>query len=87
MSWALWRTTTRPQDGAYCLQGFWGVSIEPDYREDMTMSFNRLGKAVFETHPELKERLGIDDRFFRNPNDSNFYDLLKENVIGALRTL
>ncbi|THV00724.1 HET-domain-containing protein [Dendrothele bispora CBS 962.96] len=86
MSWAFWRTTTRPQDGAYCLQGLLGVSIEPDYCEDMIGTFNRLGKAVFDAHPELKEKLGVGDDLFHRSNE-NFYGLLKDKLIGVFRTL
>ncbi|KAK7459507.1 hypothetical protein VKT23_009490 [Stygiomarasmius scandens] len=53
MSWALGRTTTKLQDRAYCLQGLLGVSIEPDYNEDISSAFNRL-RIALEAHPEYK---------------------------------
>jgi len=76
MSWAIGRETTRPQDGAYCLQGLLGIWIEPDYGEKWETSWNRLGKALFETRPDLKNKLGISDSLFSNPASSSFYDLL-----------
>ncbi|THV02651.1 HET-domain-containing protein [Dendrothele bispora CBS 962.96] len=72
MLWTLNRTTTKPQDGAYCLQGLLGVSIQPDYKEDDQMSFmiNRLGKALLDANPELKGRLGIEHDCFYEPGFS-----------------
>ncbi|KAK7439983.1 hypothetical protein VKT23_017236 [Stygiomarasmius scandens] len=76
MSWSTHRETTRRQDRAYCLQGLLGVTVEPNYEEDPFASFNRLGKALFNAQPELKERLGISDDVFCNLNNSAFYRLL-----------
>ncbi|THV01255.1 HET-domain-containing protein, partial [Dendrothele bispora CBS 962.96] len=42
MSWAVTRTTSRPQDQAYCLIGILGVSLEPNYEEDVNSAFFRL---------------------------------------------
>ncbi|KAK7439978.1 hypothetical protein VKT23_017231 [Stygiomarasmius scandens] len=56
MSWGTGRETTKPQDRAYCLQGLLGVSVEPDYNEPWTTSWNRLGQAFFDAHPELKAK-------------------------------
>jgi len=68
MSWSIDRRTTKPQDDAYCLQGLLGVLIEPDYDESWVTSFNRLGKAILDAQPELREGLGIDVKLFSNPN-------------------
>ncbi|KAK7460467.1 hypothetical protein VKT23_009188 [Stygiomarasmius scandens] len=76
MSWAMDRETTKEQDEAYCLQGLLGVSVEPDYDESYYASFNRLGKALFDARPELKQKLGINDDLFTNPNDYSFVFLL-----------
>ncbi|KAK7443548.1 hypothetical protein VKT23_015721 [Stygiomarasmius scandens] len=76
MSWATVRSTTREQDEAYCLQGLLGVTIEPNYDEHRYASFNRLGKALFDAQPWLKERLGIEDGLFSDPNSQSFYNLL-----------
>ncbi|KAK7440030.1 hypothetical protein VKT23_017281 [Stygiomarasmius scandens] len=76
MTWAMRRETTRRQDGAYCLQGLLGVVVEPNYEEDYLVSFNRLGKALLDAHPELGERLGISDDLFRDPSSAYLYLLL-----------
>ncbi|KAK7455207.1 hypothetical protein VKT23_011082 [Stygiomarasmius scandens] len=77
MSWATNRETTKPQDKAYCLQGLFSVVVEPDYDEDMSTSFNRLGEALCNAQPELQGRLGIPDDFFNDPSlyEKSFYDL------------
>jgi len=85
MSWTTWRETTKPQDRAYCLQGLLGVSVVPDYDEEWWTSFNRLGKALFEAQPGLKEKLGIDDSLFDDPDDDSFYALLHRRFWAALR--
>ncbi|KAK7439981.1 hypothetical protein VKT23_017234 [Stygiomarasmius scandens] len=76
MSWAAGRRTTKEQDRAYCLQGLLGISVEPNYDEAWWTSFNRLGKALFDAHPELKGRLEISDDIFCDPNNFNFYVLV-----------
>ncbi|KAK7439985.1 hypothetical protein VKT23_017238 [Stygiomarasmius scandens] len=83
MSWATGRVTTRQQDKAYCLQGLLGVTVQPDYDESWFTSFNRLGKALFDARPELKERLGIDDYLFCNPYSGNFWYLLSGRFSDA----
>jgi len=80
MSWSIWRRTTRRQDSAYCLQGILGVIIEPDYNESRSTSFNRLGRALFNAQPELKEKLGIGDDMFCDPEDWSFWNLLLDRV-------
>ncbi|KAK7469153.1 hypothetical protein VKT23_003643 [Stygiomarasmius scandens] len=76
MSWSVYRETTKDQDRAYCLQGLLGVSVEPDYDESLSSSFNRLGKALFDAHVELKERMEISDDLFNDPNSDSFQNLL-----------
>ncbi|KAK7443556.1 hypothetical protein VKT23_015729 [Stygiomarasmius scandens] len=76
MTWATRRSTTKLQDKAYCLQGLLGVTVEPNYGENVYISFNRLGKALFDAQPELKERLGINEDLFSNPGSWSFYTLL-----------
>ncbi|KAK7439994.1 hypothetical protein VKT23_017247 [Stygiomarasmius scandens] len=73
MSWSIDRRTTKPQDDAYCLQGLLGVLIEPDYDESWVTSFNRLGKAILDAQPELREGLGIDVKSFSNPNSKTLW--------------
>ncbi|KAK7440029.1 hypothetical protein VKT23_017280 [Stygiomarasmius scandens] len=77
MSWAMRRKTTKAQDEAYCLQGLLGVTVEPDYEEDPFASFNRLGQALFGAYPVLKEKLGISDDLFQDPNSDLFSVLLR----------
>ncbi|KAK7439997.1 hypothetical protein VKT23_017250 [Stygiomarasmius scandens] len=76
MSWALWRKTTKKQDKVYCLQGLLGVSVKPDYDEYWITSWNRLGLALLDAQPELKQRLGIDDsdEMFHNSSSRSFYN-------------
>ncbi|KAK7442454.1 37S ribosomal protein S22 [Stygiomarasmius scandens] len=45
MQWALARETTIPVDKAYCLMGILGVSIDPDYGENIHTAFKRLHAA------------------------------------------
>ncbi|THU75764.1 hypothetical protein K435DRAFT_572356, partial [Dendrothele bispora CBS 962.96] len=52
MSWSVLRKTTRSVDRAYCLFGILGVSIEPDYTEDLVTAITRLQEAFFERYPE-----------------------------------
>ncbi|KAK7440031.1 hypothetical protein VKT23_017282 [Stygiomarasmius scandens] len=83
MSWAVRRKTTKHQDEAYCLQGLLGVSVEPDYNEDWQTSYNRLGKALFDAQPELKERLGISDDLLSDPRSRSLYNLLQQKFLGT----
>jgi len=83
MSWASRRETTKSQDAAYCLQGLLGVTVQPDYNELWFTSFNRLGKALFDTRPELRAELGIQDHFFCNPYSSNLWYLLSGRFSDA----
>ncbi|KAK7466440.1 hypothetical protein VKT23_005162 [Stygiomarasmius scandens] len=85
MSWATLRRTTRPQDRAYCLQGLLGVSVEPDYKEHWRTSFNRLGKALFDTHPELKAKLGISDELFIDLDSKHFYALIHKKSVYKIQ--
>jgi len=80
MCWATWRNTTKPQDEAYCLQGLLGVSVEPDYKEEWWTSFNRLGKALFNTRPELMKKLGVNDKLFCH---DLFWELLWKRFLDA----
>jgi len=82
MSWSMWRKTTKEQDQAYCLQGLLGVTIEPDYEELPETSFNRLGRALIDAQPEVKERLGIDEVLLNDPENGYFYVLLRKRFWG-----
>ncbi|KAK0669217.1 hypothetical protein QBC41DRAFT_112207 [Cercophora samala] len=46
MSWASKRTTTRPEDLAYCLLGIFDVMITPIYGEGLQRAFGRLQEAI-----------------------------------------
>ncbi|KAK3393921.1 hypothetical protein B0H63DRAFT_555214 [Podospora didyma] len=46
MSWAAKRTTTRPEDMAYCLLGIFEVMIPPLYGEGLEAAFERLQEAI-----------------------------------------
>ncbi|KAM7220135.1 hypothetical protein V8F06_004463 [Rhypophila decipiens] len=45
-SWASTRTTTRPEDMAYCLLGIFNIVIPPLYGEGLTAAFERLQEAI-----------------------------------------
>ncbi|KAF5371585.1 hypothetical protein D9758_003434 [Tetrapyrgos nigripes] len=68
MSWALGRETTRPQDQAYCLLGLLGVSMDPDYDEDVKSAFGRLWTAFVESfvdaQPEHVVAVGSSEDFY-----------------------
>ncbi|THU97861.1 HET-domain-containing protein [Dendrothele bispora CBS 962.96] len=78
MTWAVGRETTKPQDQAYCLLGLLGVSIDPDYDEDVRMSFERLRTVFVETHPERGEVEAVEDFYsFLNDRYQSWMDSLK----------
>ncbi|KAK7462337.1 hypothetical protein VKT23_007938 [Stygiomarasmius scandens] len=58
MSWSILRESTRPQDRAYCLLGILGVSIEPDYSENVLTAFDRLQSAFVRQYPDKVGELG-----------------------------
>ncbi|THV03858.1 HET-domain-containing protein [Dendrothele bispora CBS 962.96] len=58
MSWAMGRKTTKLQDQAYCLLGLLGISMDPDYDEDVEESFRRLRIAFVTAYPEHTGTLG-----------------------------
>lgn len=52
-SWAARRTTTRPEDLAYCLLGIFDVVIPPLYGEGLEAAFERLQEAIMKkTHDD-----------------------------------
>ncbi|KAK7462404.1 hypothetical protein VKT23_008003 [Stygiomarasmius scandens] len=67
--WAMGRKTSRPQDQAYCLMGLLGVSIDPDYSEDVKESFERLRKAILDVDP--------GQAYISFDSGDNFYDYLQ----------
>ncbi|THV01252.1 HET-domain-containing protein [Dendrothele bispora CBS 962.96] len=60
MSWSVLRKTSRSVDRAYCLFGILGVSIEPNYNEDLVTAINRLQEAFFERYPEKRSEFAGD---------------------------
>ncbi|THU83776.1 HET-domain-containing protein [Dendrothele bispora CBS 962.96] len=52
MSWSTLRVTSKAPDQAYCLFGILGVTIEPDYSEDVKTAFNRLREAYIKQYPD-----------------------------------
>ncbi|THU86625.1 hypothetical protein K435DRAFT_629188, partial [Dendrothele bispora CBS 962.96] len=52
LSWCAGRKTTKAPDLAYCLLGILGVSIDPDYTEDVQSAFKRLQKALIRSYPD-----------------------------------
>lgn len=46
MSWASTRTTTRPEDQAYCLMGLFDVNMVPIYGEGLEKAFLRLQDEI-----------------------------------------
>ncbi|KAK7467679.1 hypothetical protein VKT23_004732 [Stygiomarasmius scandens] len=87
MSWATRRETTKQQDRAYCLQGLLGVSVEPDYDEYWKVSFSRLGRALLDSRPELKETLGISDDILSSNNSDVFYDRLWDRFLDTRKRI
>lgn len=64
LSWAAKRTTTRPEDLAYCLLGIFGIVIPPLYGEGLEAAFERLQDAIMKkTHDDsiLAWSLGTSD--------------------------
>ncbi|KAF5352913.1 hypothetical protein D9758_007931 [Tetrapyrgos nigripes] len=64
MSWTLGRETTKPQDQAYYLLGLLGVSMDPDFDEDVKSSFRRWWTAFVDAHPEHARVLGSVEDFY-----------------------
>jgi hypothetical protein len=58
MSWTIGRQTSRSPDRAYCLAGLLGVSIEPDYTEDLRQSMNRLWATFLHSNPKYEQEIG-----------------------------
>jgi len=83
MSWAIGRVTTRPQDKAYCLLGILGVSMEPNYEENVEMAFYRLQSAFTEAYPEYTtlflEESGLYSMLFRRNVHSRVGSQSQEN--------
>ncbi|KAK4175780.1 hypothetical protein QBC36DRAFT_330678 [Triangularia setosa] len=52
MSWASRRTTTRPEDMAYCLVGIFDVDITPSYGIGLERAFGRLQEAIMKQLPD-----------------------------------
>ncbi|THU80651.1 HET-domain-containing protein [Dendrothele bispora CBS 962.96] len=52
MSWSTLRVTSKAPDQAYCLFGILGVTMEPDYSEDVKTAFNRLREAYIKQYPD-----------------------------------
>jgi hypothetical protein len=48
MSWAAFRSTTRPEDEAYCLMGLFGVQMPPLYGEGRQHAFRRLQLEIMQ---------------------------------------
>ncbi|KAK7464476.1 hypothetical protein VKT23_006646 [Stygiomarasmius scandens] len=72
ISWSVKRRTTKPNDGAYCLQGLLGINtVEPDYNESSEAAYNRLGKELVRKYPELKQRFA--DVFSCDPDDESLF--------------
>jgi hypothetical protein len=51
MTWCAGRQTTKPPDLAYCLLGILGVTMTPDYTEDVGMAFKRLQNILIRSYP------------------------------------
>jgi hypothetical protein len=59
MTWSTPRTTSKPQDLAYCLFGILKVSIQPNYEEAVDKAFIRLQEACYEKYPHLAKRFHL----------------------------
>lgn len=53
MSWASQRTTTRPEDLAYCLFGLFDINLTPLYGEGAAKAFLRLQEEIIRTSLDL----------------------------------
>ncbi|PPQ91939.1 hypothetical protein CVT25_000982 [Psilocybe cyanescens] len=53
MIWASKRVTTREEDSAYCLMGFFGVSFSIAYGEGRERAFFRLLEAIMTTYRDI----------------------------------
>ncbi|KAF5364831.1 hypothetical protein D9758_009362 [Tetrapyrgos nigripes] len=65
MAWCAGRQTTEPPDLAYCLLGILGVSLTPDYTEDVRTAFQRLHSTLSHSYPERFQAMQGDDIYLR----------------------
>ncbi|KAF5348042.1 hypothetical protein D9758_010073 [Tetrapyrgos nigripes] len=65
MAWCAGRETTEPPDLAYCLLGILGVSLTPDYTEDVRTAFQRLHSTLSHSYPERFQAMQGDDIYLR----------------------
>ncbi|KAF5348017.1 hypothetical protein D9758_010075 [Tetrapyrgos nigripes] len=65
MAWCAGRQTTKPPDLAYCLLGILGVSLTPDYTEDVRTAFQRLHSTLLHSYPERFRAMQGDDIYLR----------------------
>jgi hypothetical protein len=72
MSWAASRSTTRPEDEAYCLMGLFGVQMPPLYGEGRQHAFRRLQLEIMQ--------VTTDHTIFAWDADSTTGDMLAPTV-------
>ncbi|KAF5365302.1 hypothetical protein D9758_005318 [Tetrapyrgos nigripes] len=89
MAWCAGRQTTKPPDLAYCLLGILGVSLTPDYTEDVRTAFQRLHSTLLHSYPERFQAMQGDDIYLRLLHQStrarvdSGYKAVTFNVAGA----
>ncbi|KAH9918562.1 heterokaryon incompatibility protein-domain-containing protein [Epithele typhae] len=69
MSWASHRTTTRPEDRAYCLFGLFGINMPTLYGEGGDNAFYRLLEEIMKTTRDTTIFLVGDSLVYRSWNE------------------
>ncbi|KAF6803783.1 hypothetical protein CSOJ01_10680 [Colletotrichum sojae] len=88
MSWASRRSTTRPEDGAYCLLGLFDVSIPILYGEGGPAAFLRLQEEIIRRSNDVSIFCFVPrtaDDFHTHPYVSNANGLETAETISRLR--
>ncbi|KIY00030.1 uncharacterized protein Z520_04668 [Fonsecaea multimorphosa CBS 102226] len=80
MSWAASRTTTKDEDGAYCLMGIFDVNMPLLYGEGMTKAFRRLQMQIMVNSGDLS----IFAWKIRHPRHDTRYGPLPSEPCGVL---
>lgn len=79
MRWASTRTTTRPEDMAYCLLGIFDVNIPLLYGEGKKKAFQRLQEEILRKSTDLSLFLWTTPREKNQDPDLKFRGLLAED--------
>ncbi|KAK4208667.1 heterokaryon incompatibility protein-domain-containing protein [Rhypophila decipiens] len=83
-SWASTRTTTRPEDMAYCLLGIFNIVIPPLYGEGLTAAFERLQEAIMRnTHDDSILAWGLADGSDVQPSKDKGLPAVSGGILAA----